>query len=252
MIRFACPSCNSVLTAPEKKAGRKAPCPQCGQRLQIPFPVRKKTVLGKLMPESPTSSPLPLKPPLATELRGHTQVECPACGFLFPVPEGHLGRWLECPKCEVGFTASAARGQRSSNDNNPVDSDADDAAVDYRAQKKHSALGMASFIIALLVGGLDLVLAVAITSGIARSGRDNAGTFGWKENLKEQIVAGSMAMVCLNCMSLPVCLVGVGLAVVGLIAHRNRNHIFTWIGLIGNGFVVLAQLGMYIFSAISP
>ena len=48
-IRFACPSCNAVLSAPDDKAGFKGDCPRCGQRLQIPKPPRRQTVLGRLL-----------------------------------------------------------------------------------------------------------------------------------------------------------------------------------------------------------
>jgi hypothetical protein len=34
--RFRCPSCKSVLNAPEGRAGRTAPCPGCGRALVIP------------------------------------------------------------------------------------------------------------------------------------------------------------------------------------------------------------------------
>ena len=36
MIRFACPTCKSVLHSPDQTAGGKVACPQCGQRLLIP------------------------------------------------------------------------------------------------------------------------------------------------------------------------------------------------------------------------
>jgi len=48
------------------------------------------------------------------------------------------------------------------------------------------------------------------------------------------LVAGGMAMFCMNFMSVPICLVGAGLGFVGLVAYRDRNHVFTWIGLLGN------------------
>src|SRR5262249_48235050 len=60
---------------------------------------------------------------------------------------------------------------------------------------KHSGLGIASFIIAFLVGGLDMLMAVAITASIARSG----------QHWQQEVMSGSVAMICLNCMSLPVC-----------------------------------------------
>src|SRR5262245_60729369 len=54
MIRFACPGCNKVLKAPENKVGAKSSCPYCGQRVQVPAPVvRRRTVLGRLLPHRP-------------------------------------------------------------------------------------------------------------------------------------------------------------------------------------------------------
>jgi hypothetical protein len=49
-------------------------------------------------------------------------------------------------------------------------------------------------------------------------------------------------------MSIPLCLVGLGLAIVGLVAHRSHNHVFTWMGLFGNGVVILLVLGVYFLS----
>ena len=44
MIRFSCPRCNSVLQAPDHRAGSKTACPKCQQRLQIPVPPPNKPV----------------------------------------------------------------------------------------------------------------------------------------------------------------------------------------------------------------
>jgi hypothetical protein len=99
---------------------------------------------------------------------------------------------------------------------------------------------MASFVIALVIGGLDVIMAVIITGNISQSRTS--------EDFKAQFFSGGLGMLCFNCMSLPACLAGAGLAVVGLIAHPKRNHLFTWIGLFGNGVVVLGVVGFYMFS----
>jgi hypothetical protein len=114
-------------------------------------------------------------------------------------------------------------------------------ALRYDVRQKHSGLGIASFLIAVMVGGMDIMMAVAITTNMARSG--NSG------QLRENALAGGMSMICLNCMSLPLCLVGAGLGVVALVAHRDQNHLFTWIGLLGNGVVIVALLGFYFLGA---
>jgi HEAT repeat protein len=40
MIRFACPTCKSILPSPAPAAGNTIACPQCGQRLSNPNPAR--------------------------------------------------------------------------------------------------------------------------------------------------------------------------------------------------------------------
>lgn len=49
MIRFACPKCQQTYTVPDHAGGRKGDCKKCGQRVQVPKPARRRTVLGTLM-----------------------------------------------------------------------------------------------------------------------------------------------------------------------------------------------------------
>jgi hypothetical protein len=55
-------------------------------------------------------------------------------------------------------------------------------------------------------------------------------------------------MYCFNIMSVPLCLVGIGLALVALIAHKGCNQLFSWIGLFGNAVVIMGVLGVYVHS----
>jgi hypothetical protein len=70
-----------------------------------------------------------------------------------------------------------------------------------------------------------------------------------QEELAGKVLAGGMATICLNCMSITLCLVGVGLVLVGLIAHRDSNHLFSWMGLFGNGIGTLLVVGLYLLGA---
>jgi predicted Zn finger-like uncharacterized protein len=38
-IRFACPTCNAALSAPDSKAGAQTRCPKCGQTIEVPPPL---------------------------------------------------------------------------------------------------------------------------------------------------------------------------------------------------------------------
>jgi hypothetical protein len=188
------------------------------------------------------------------------------------VAEAEIGRMVACPKCQTTFAALSRIPQ---SDSPPASSAAfsgtnkgagskgfSDLSHGFdifgKGERKHSGLGMASFIIALLVGGLDVILALIIAVGIARSahhpaGREDFSTYRPHSNrgdLMDKVLAGGMAMVCLNCMSIPLCLVGVGLALVGLIAHRDCNHLSSWIGLMGNMVVIVGVVGLYILGAL--
>lgn len=52
MIRFTCPACNASFHLPDDAAGKKGPCPKCGQRLQVPAPRPNRTVLGVMHEET--------------------------------------------------------------------------------------------------------------------------------------------------------------------------------------------------------
>src|SRR5436309_13256576 len=38
MIRFACPACDQVMSAPMRQSRQVKPCPSCGQSVQVPPP----------------------------------------------------------------------------------------------------------------------------------------------------------------------------------------------------------------------
>jgi hypothetical protein len=198
-------------------------------------------------------------------------VFCPDCNARLLVDDTESNGNVECPKCGRRF---AVRGGASDDPRLPPASSAfsgpedragsrrvsdlsDEFRVFEKLERKHSGLGIVSFIIALLVGGLDVILALVIVIGIARSGHRHADLEYYPVynhpsggNLMANVLSGGIAMICLDCMSVPLCLVGVGLAFVGLIAHRDCNHVFTWIGLMGNGVVILGVVGLYVLSAL--
>lgn len=58
-IKFACPACYTVLSAPESAAGKKAKCKKCEKVVSIPEP---QTVANTLLPE-PQTAPTPPIPP---------------------------------------------------------------------------------------------------------------------------------------------------------------------------------------------
>src|SRR5262249_8085523 len=69
----------------------------CGQRLQIPFSNRNKTILAENLPSGPTSSSPSPNVPVG---------DCPGCQTPVSVPPDHVGRWIECPQCGTGFVGT--------------------------------------------------------------------------------------------------------------------------------------------------
>jgi predicted Zn finger-like uncharacterized protein len=281
MIRFTCPTCQKVLKAPDESVKRKVSCPRCGQRLLVPDPVKpaasNKTVVGEPMPDLSWLDDVRAaeeKSRAAPDPSALT-VFCPDCNARLLIDDAQSNGNVECPKCGRQFTL---RGGASADPSPPPASSAfsdledrsgsrrvgdlsDEFRVSEKLERKHSGLGIASFIIALLVGGLDVILALFIVINIARSGHRHADLDDYpayrhtseeyqRGYLMGKALSGGVAMICLNCMSIPLCLVGAGLGLVGLIAQRDCNQVFTWIGLMGNGIVILGVVGLYVLSAL--
>lgn len=55
-MKIACPTCGSTINCPDDSAGKKANCPKCRQRLQIPGTGRSKTILATQVSASPFSN----------------------------------------------------------------------------------------------------------------------------------------------------------------------------------------------------
>jgi hypothetical protein len=84
------------MTAPDGKAGTKGPCPRCGQRLQVPNPVRR-TIVGKLVSAATRRRPAPVVAPVAERV---PVVSCPHCQGKLAVRPEHVGQVLQCVHCK--------------------------------------------------------------------------------------------------------------------------------------------------------
>jgi hypothetical protein len=62
VIVFSCPNCDTEIEVPDSKAGAKATCGECGERLQIPGSVKKTSVTAK-RPTSQSAPPSKTPPP---------------------------------------------------------------------------------------------------------------------------------------------------------------------------------------------
>ena len=93
-ILFKCPKCQNKLTVVDEKAGSKLPCPQCGQRLQVPIP--------QVPAENAKRGAMQLPEPARPEAR--MEVLCPTCRVSFSPLAARAGSQESCPECGSSVT----------------------------------------------------------------------------------------------------------------------------------------------------
>jgi hypothetical protein len=107
---------------------------------------------------------------------------------------------------------------------------------------------MASFVTAFFAGGLELIAILIVVVVVERAKHASDYEVADREGAAW---GGAMVLGCADVIAIPTALVGLGLAVVGLFAQRNRNQLFTWIGALGNATVILAAVGLYVLGAVA-
>jgi len=213
-LRFQCPNCKAVLEGSTKHAGSKIACLNCGQRLRVPHqlappPPTSKTVLAPIVG---ADGRVPSAVPASDAV-----IELPSSAIVGPAPSGKPSppALPAAAPSDLAETVNTALGR---------------LRLLSPETKKHSGLGIASFVIALSVGAWAAILVLLIVAGFASR------------------EAGLVVSPLLQCMTIvPVCLPGAALGVVGLLAQRDRAHLFTWLGLLGNIGVMLAIIALFVF-----
>lgn len=167
---------------------------------------------------------------------------CPACNarLLGTRP----GTRTACPSCGIRLQVP---GERSA-DITPIPFDFNGVqrrkpTTEHKEPVRHSALGIASFLIAALVGSMDVLVGLVLVVSV--------GTAGEGQDMSRKVTSSALSLVCLNCLSAPVCLIGIVLGATGAFIHRNgeRKHILTYIGLGVNTAVVAGLLTLYLIGA---
>ena len=86
VLHYSCPSCRSPLESLESQAGRKVACPTCGQRMQVPWPAKNKTLVPELDEAEPVrrgrgyEDDEDYRRPARRPHRRERDCECPNCG----------------------------------------------------------------------------------------------------------------------------------------------------------------------------
>ena len=220
-VKFQCPNCRAVLKAPAGRAGEKIHCLRCNQRLQIP--------------QLPPPPPPPSSKTILAPVVGVPQSAPPTDGILNLPPSAIAG------PAPFGQPAPPTAGANPLDFTDTVEILPNADQRPAREPQKHSGLGIASFLMGLLVGGMELLLAFVTALGM---------TGGTRQQIAGSLVGGAMSMLCLAFLCVPVCLVGAGLGGVAIVAHRDRNHLFSWMGLFINGIIIAALVAVYVAATV--
>lgn len=102
--------------------------------------------------------------------------------------------------------------------------------------QKHSGVGIASFIIGMVVGGVQLVLVVVAAAMVMG---------GASEDSPQMMVVGCSFLV-----GMAANLVGIVLGIVGAV-QKNRKKVFSILGLTINALVLLGLLGLMVIGLVA-
>jgi hypothetical protein len=170
-----------------------------------------------------------------------------------------IGRMIDCPKCRTSFAVlskneiqdnpqfdgfadcetKAGRPSSRSSDFSEIEDSMEGAKnAALTMMRRHSGLGVASFLVALTVVGLESLVILVAVRDIVRV--ENSAILELVPKVKDVAFSTAIGAAANRslCM-LPVCLVGGGLAVAAMVVHKDRRHSFAWLGLLGNGTVAL-------------
>src|SRR5439155_27148909 len=102
MIRFACPSCTTTVSARDREGGEVIFCPKCGQRVQIPPPPSPKSqvLLGKPLPSKPDA-------PVRPQPRPQEPVPYDEMPYSPPVPDYSIYDQPQRSKYGLGMAIAA-------------------------------------------------------------------------------------------------------------------------------------------------
>jgi DNA-directed RNA polymerase subunit RPC12/RpoP len=114
MVGFACPTCNTVMSAAANQIGAKIQCVKCGQRLQIPAPPAHTMLATPVPPAAsratsatpPYPQAIPVQPVLPTAPRAHVppragydSANCRQCGLEASIPTQGRAVIVDCARC---------------------------------------------------------------------------------------------------------------------------------------------------------
>jgi hypothetical protein len=138
-----------------------------------------------------------------------------------------------CPSCGQLFETPLATERPPRRDDRWVEPEAGDAPYGRPRYLPHSGLGIASFVIGLVV--VVIILLMILLIGVLVSNRAN-------RNTADTMAAMTGLFICGGALA---SLVGLGLGMAGVF-QEDRNRTFAVIGLILNGLIILGTAVLFL------
>jgi LSD1 subclass zinc finger protein len=213
-----CSSCGAMLNL-GSGSHAKVKCGNCGAVVEVP------------RESAPDPNQVPM---MANEPALFFRFSCPKCSHKMECPFSSQGHAVACSECRQRILIPPIAQQSTRRqDRGPVERARELAT----ARLPHSGFGIASFIIALALLGVEGIMWLVILGASARDAQPEAMF------MRPHQTAPVFKFI--NLIVAPFALVGGGLGSVALLSQKANNQMFTFMGLVGNGAVVLAVIMAY-------
>ena len=97
MLRFTCPTCRKILSAPDEKAGIQVNCPACYVRMIVPSPEASRATPSSLRTEKVKTQQSASK----HDNPGSIRFTCPKCQKTLQALTGQANAVVACPQCQL-------------------------------------------------------------------------------------------------------------------------------------------------------
>jgi predicted Zn finger-like uncharacterized protein len=104
MIKFTCSNCSKKISTPDKSAGKRGKCPQCGHILRVPTPHKE------ILQDDQTI----------------IKFRCPHCNQKIAVTENYIGKRVKCAKCRQPFKVPEPQKEVEKKDTVPGNIESDE------------------------------------------------------------------------------------------------------------------------------
>jgi hypothetical protein len=203
MIRFPCPWCKKILSAPDESAGKTAQCADCNTLAKIPTSSTVVSSHGiELVPmddaiqvkRNPAQRPPAPMPPTPSLVPGPSLAfRCPHCHSLQEIGMEFAGQVVNCPKCNLPFQIPVPQAQTAwsepisqpalAQSRNAFELPSDEPIIASRSRRRGRGNGVLALVLGimglLVCPGFGLVALIVARSALKDDEDDGCAKAGY-------------------------------------------------------------------------